>query len=29
MPPFGSVYTPGQILDLGAYVSSLARQLAE
>ena len=29
MPPFGSVYTPGQILDLGAYVSSLAEQLAE
>ena len=29
MPPFGSVYTPEQILDLGAYVASLAEQLAK
>ncbi len=28
MPPFGSVYTPEQILDLGAYVASLAEKLA-
>ena len=27
MPPFGSVYTPEQILDLGAYVASLAEKL--
>jgi alcohol dehydrogenase (cytochrome c) len=29
MPPFASIYTPEQILDLAAYVSSLAEQLAE
>lgn len=29
MPPFGLVYSPEQIRDLGAYVASLAEQLAE
>jgi len=29
MPPFSSVYAPEQILDLAAYVASLAEQLAE
>jgi mono/diheme cytochrome c family protein len=29
MPAFGSVYSPEQIRDLGAYVTSLAEQLAE
>jgi len=29
MPPFGSVYTPEQIRNLGAYVASLAELLAE
>jgi mono/diheme cytochrome c family protein len=29
MPPFSSVYTPEQILDLGAYVASLAEQLQD
>ncbi len=29
MPPFSSVYTPGQILDLGAHVASLAERLQD